>query len=100
MDVFFDITAEQVNSMSIEDYEALERAQDGEIRIYRLRPVLCRFMVTEENKPIPFDEALKITSKFGFKEFGEFASKFFAAMKEKAVPKASGSPSKLPSEVQ
>lgn len=98
--IYFDITEERINSMSIEDYEALERAQDGEVKLYKLRPVLCRFMANEDGSEIPYEEALKITSKLGIKEFKSFIEQFFNAVKERAVPKANGSPLKSPSEVQ
>jgi hypothetical protein len=90
---YFEITEEKINSMSLENYEALERAQDGEVKIYKIRPVLCRFMVDENGNDIQYEEALKVTSKLGVKEFGEFVNQFFIAVKEKAVPKANGSPS-------
>ena len=100
MQINFYITENAINEMSTEDYEALERAQDGEARLYRLRPVMCHFMVDDDGKPIPYEEALKITKKFKLPEAMSFVQQFFKAVEEKAVPKANGSLSKSPIEAE
>jgi hypothetical protein len=97
-EIRFFITEQAVNDLEVDDYEALERAQDGDVKMYRLRRLMCRFMVDENNQPVPFEQALKITGKLKIAELKDFTQKFFAAMQERAVPKESGSLSKSPTE--
>ena len=99
MDINFYITEQAINDMSASDYEAFERAQDGEVKVYKLRPAICRFMVDEHNKPIPYEQALKISEKLKIKQLKDFIGKFFEVMKNTTVPKETGTPSPLPSEV-
>ena len=99
MEINFLITEQSVNDMDIVDYEAFERAQDGDVKLYRLRPAITRFMVDKDNKPIPFDEAIKVSSKLKVKDMKNFIQKFFEVMKQSAVPKANGDLSKSPLEV-
>jgi len=96
MKFLFEVTEEKINNMPVEDYETLEMAQDGDVKIYRLRRVLCRFLVDENNVEIPHDTALKMTSKLKMPEMQSFVEQFMETMKAKAVPKATGSPSSSP----
>jgi hypothetical protein len=98
MEIIFNITKEGIEEMEAEDYEAFERAQDGEVRLYRLRPAIARFMVDEHNKPIPHPQAMKISGRMKLKDMKSFISKFFDIMRDTAVPKANGNSSSLPSE--
>lgn len=100
MQVFFDVTEKTVNEMSAEDYEAFERAQDGDFKLYRLRPALCRFMVNEDHTPVPYEQAVKISGKMKIGEVKDFVRQFFDVMKRSAIPNGNGSPSKSPSEVE
>jgi hypothetical protein len=80
--------------IATEEWEAMERAQDGDVKIYRLRPVLARFMVDEEGKPLTQEQALKISGKMPFDEFmGDVFPAFFEALRSAAVPKANGNSS-------
>ena len=64
MEINFHLTEESVNGLSWEEYEVFERVQDGEsIKLYRLRPVLARFMVDDKVQPVEHDKAMKILSK-------------------------------------
>lgn len=96
----FQINRETImHDITIEEWEAMERAQDGDAKIYRLRPVLARFVVGEDGKLIPQEQALKEMGKIPFDEFmKDVFTAFFDALKDSAVPNASGSSSKLPSE--
>ncbi len=100
MEIRFFITEDAVNNMDVADYEALERAQDGDVKLYRLRPMMCRFMVDENNQPISFAQALKITDKIKMKEMKDFVGKFFETMKGAVIPKETGSLSQSPIEVK
>ena len=99
-EINFYITENLINDMDASDYEAFERAQDGDIKIYRLRPAMCRFMVDENNQPIPHAQALKISEKLKIRQLKDFVQKFFDVMKNSAVPKLNGSPLKSQSEVE
>ncbi len=98
-DFFFNITEEAVNDMDALDYEAFERAQDGEFKLYRVRPAIARFMVDKDNKPIPYATALKQSERMKVKEVNKFVTRFFEIMQEKAVKKTNGIPSEQPSTV-
>ena len=98
MEIRFFITEQSVNDMDIVDYEAFERAQDGDVKIYRIRPAVCRFMVDENNIPIPYNQALKASEKMKLKDFKDFINKFFETMQGSAIPKSTGSELKSPTE--
>lgn len=100
MEIQFYITEKAVNEMSAEDYEAFERAQDGEIKMYRLRPAICRFMVDEHNNPIPHEQAMKISGKMKIIQYKDFIEKFFQTMQDATISKGNGSNSKSLTEVE
>ncbi len=100
MELQFYITEKAVNEMSAEDYEAFERAQDGEIKMYRLRPAICRFMVNDKNEPIPYEQAMKLSGKRKVGQYKDFIESFFKTMNDAAIPKVNGSSSKSPTEVE
>src|SRR3990172_1982968 len=85
--------------LSTEEWEALERAQDGEARIYHLRPLLARFVVDDKGKPVLRAQALRQLGAMPLEEFlTDVVAAFTNAMKETAVPNASGRPSNSDSE--
>jgi len=85
--------------LTTEEWEGLERAQDGEARVYLLRPLLARFVVDDKGKPVPKELALRQLGKIPVDEFlKDVVYAFVNAMKESAVPNASGRPSSLDSE--
>lgn len=98
MDINFYITEQSVNDMDIVEYEAFERAMDGDVKLYRLRPAIARFMVDENNRPIPHAQALKISDKLKVKDVKDFLGKFFQVMQDSAVKKTRESELKSPSE--
>ena len=98
-DFYFYITEDAINDMEAADYEAFERAQDGDFKLYRVRPSIARFMVDQDNKPIPYAVALKQSEKMKMREVTKFVTAFFEAMQNKAIPKTSGTPSEQPSTV-
>lgn len=98
MIIHFHLTESLVNALPEEDYEAIERAQDGDVKLYRLRPVMARFMVDENNQPVPFEQAMKQLGRVSLPQFAEFMKTFASDMKEAAVPKVSGGSSLPPSD--
>ena len=97
-DFYFFITEDAINEMEAKDYEAFERAQDGEFKLYRVRPAIARFMVDKDNKPIPYTIALKQSEQMKIKKVNKFITAFFEVMQNKAIPKESASPLKSPLE--
>ena len=98
MQIRFYINKSLLESMAEEEYEAIEMAQEGEVKLYRLRPLMARFMVDENRKSLPHDAAKKILGKIPMGEFSNVTMQFVDAFKESAVPNESGSLSNLPLE--
>jgi len=89
----FAFEAEIIDSMTWEEYEVFERAQDGELKAYLLRPVMARFMVDDKGQSLDMGVAKKMLGRLKLTQISDVASKFAEAIQEKAVPKASGAPS-------
>lgn len=89
----FHISEEQVKTLTWEDYESIERAQDGDVKMYLLRPLLARFVVDDNLSPLPHDQALKSLAKVPLTEVPNIIRGFMDVLKERAIPKASGEPS-------
>lgn len=87
----FLINKNLLETMTEEEYEAIEMAQDGQARLYRLRPLMARFMVDEHNKPLAHEIAKKQLGKVPMGEFAGVTTQFTEAFRELAVPKASAS---------
>ena len=92
------ITEQSVNSMTWEEYEAFERAQEGDVKMYQIRPILARFMVNGDGKtPIPTKQAMKILGELPMPKIQETIAVFGNALRDGTIPNAKGEPSKLPS---
>ena len=101
MEINFHLTEESVNGLSWEEYEVFERVQDGEsLKLYRLRPILARFMVDDKNVPIKHADALKTLAKVKMNEIKEVVTAFMEGMQNSTVPKANGDSLKSPSEAE
>jgi hypothetical protein len=100
--VRFQINRETAGTIiSTKEFEALEMAQDGDVKVYRLRPILARFMVDEEGKALTKAQAMRVTDDIPIAELmADVFPAFFRAIQDAAVPKASGNSSSLPSEAQ
>ena len=81
-----------------EEYETIELAQEGDVKMRRLRPVVARFMVDENNQPLPHTQALAILGKLPMDEVKDVFEQFANAMRESAIPNGSGRQSSLASE--
>ena len=98
----FRMSEAMMNSLSTEEYEALERAQDGEVKMYRLRPVFARFVVDEDGMPVDHEKAMRMLGAVPITQIGEIVKGFMAALQGAVVPKESGNssaPPSVPSEV-
>ena len=87
------------NNMTWEDYETIELAQEGEVKLRLLRPLVARFMVDENGNPIPHKDAMKTLASLPLVEVRDVFTQFANAFRETAVPNPSGGSSKPPSEV-
>lgn len=101
MEITFHLTEENVNNLNWEEYEVFERVQDGEaIKLYRLRPVLARFMVDDKVQPLKHEDAMKILSKIPMREIKDVVTRFMEGLQNSTVPKVNGDSLKSPSEVE
>lgn len=98
MEIHFHIDQESVQSMSWEEYETFERAQDGDVKMYQLRPILARFILNGDG-PMPHDKAMKMLGQLPISKIQETVEAFVGAIREGAIPKANGSSLSSPLEV-
>lgn len=99
MQIRFFIDKNLLENMAEEEYEAIEMAQDGQGRLYRLRPLMARFMVDEQNKPLSHDAAKRELGRIPMGEFSAVTVQFADAFRSYAVPPVSERPSNSLSEV-
>lgn len=96
-DINFYITENSVNSLTWEEYEAFERAQEGQMKLYQLRPVLARFMTNGDNKPLGHEVAMKILARLPLPKIKEAINLFMQTLQDSTIPKVREDSSKLPS---
>lgn len=91
----FRVNAETIyKEISTEEWEAMERAQDGKPRIYQLRPILARFVVGEDGNTLPQEKGMELMRTIPIHDFlNDVFPVFFKTLSEGAIPKASGMPS-------
>lgn len=80
------------------DISTIEMLQEGVVKVFRLQKLSARFMTDEQGQYIPFARAFDILDNLPKEEMEEVITKFGDAIKEAAIPNASGSSSKLPIE--
>jgi hypothetical protein len=80
-----------------EEFETIELAQEGDVKMRRLRPLVARFMVDESGQPLPHEQAIKVLGKLPLDEVKDVFQKFAEAMTNSAVPLANRTPSSSPS---
>ena len=98
MDPIRFVINKEKTGLTWEEYETIELAQEGDVKMRRLRPLVARFMVDENSQPLPHKQALDILGKLPLDEVQDVFVKFADAMKVSAVPKANGTPLNSPSE--
>jgi hypothetical protein len=97
MQLRFAITKDLLDTMTEEEYEAIEMAQDGQTRLYRIRPLMARFMVDEQGQQLNHEAAKQQLGKIPMGEWADVTSQFVNAFRDNAVPNANGSQSSSPS---
>ncbi len=94
------MTKELIEAVPEDDYEVIERVQDGEpLRLYRLKPLVAQFMRDENGLPMTKTAAMKLLGKIPVGKWGEVAKQFVEAMTGTAVPNVSAASLPLPSTV-
>ncbi|TXH55819.1 MAG: hypothetical protein E6Q97_07960 [Desulfurellales bacterium] len=88
--IHFHMNEEAINALTWEEYEALELAQDGQMKLYKVRPLLARFMVDDSGTPLDHQQAMKLLGKLAMNQIKDVLEGFMNALKEKAVPKENG----------
>jgi len=88
--IHFHITDDVLKHLTWEDYEALEMAQEGDLKLHKLRPLLARFLVDDNLKPLSQPAAMKEIAKVSMDQVPDVIKSFITALKDKAVPKESG----------
>jgi hypothetical protein len=99
MQIQFLINEQSVNNMTWEEYEVFERSQEGNIKLKDLRPILARFMVDDNNKAVPHEQAMKTLGEVPVSKIKETIEIFMNTLKVGTIPNPNGSPSQSPSEV-
>lgn len=89
MEIQFLINEQSVNAMTWEEYEAFERSQEGDTKLYRLRPILARFVVDDKDNPVEHEIAMRLLGKVPMAKIKEVISLFVETMKNGTVPKVS-----------
>jgi len=88
--IHFHVADDVLKSLTWEDYEALEMAQEGDMKLHKLRPLLARFLVDDNLVPLAQPAAMKLIAKVSMDQVPEIIKSFITALKDKAVPKESG----------
>lgn len=96
-EITFLINEQSVNSMTWEEYETFELAQEGSVKLSRLRPILARFMLNGEGI-MEHKKAMKVLGELPLGKIKETVNLFMDTLKGSAIPKANGTPSNSPSE--
>jgi hypothetical protein len=96
--ILFQITRELIEALPEKDYEVIEMAQDGEVKLYKLRPLLARFVVDDAGAKMPHAAAMRLLGEIPITQWGDVVNQFANALKTGTVPKANGTPLNSPSD--
>ncbi len=87
----FHVTKEGIQNLTVEEFEAIEMATDGDLKVYRVRPALARFVVDENGEPVPHQVAMQRLGQLSLRDMENVIREFGEAIRMAAVPKESGS---------
>lgn len=97
----FNLTKEVIEAMPEDDYEIIERIQDGEApRLYKLKALFSNLMLDENGAPIPITQAKKILGKIPVGDWGGVVQKFGDSLQGATIPKEKENSSSLPSQAE
>ena len=97
-EIHFLINEKSINDMTWEEFETFERAQEGDMKLYRLRPILARFMTNGNDLPMIHKDAMKILGTLPVSKIKETIEIFMSTMRDGTIPKVNGSESKSQSD--
>ena len=89
INIKFQVNPETIyREISTEEWEAMERAQDGKPRIYQLRPILARFVVGDNGVLLTQEQGMELMRKLPIYDFlHDVFPAFFETLRDGAVPK-------------
>lgn len=90
INVQFHVTETGIRDLTTEEFEALERAMDGDVKMYRLRPVLCRFVINEDGSKMEHAQAMKLVGQIPISMIEQVMRGFTESLKVSTVPKENG----------
>jgi hypothetical protein len=98
INIRFQVNPETIyREISTEEWEAMERAQDGKPRIYQLRPILARFVVGDDGAMLTQEQGMELMRKLPIYDFlHDVFPAFFETLRDGAIPKANGAASSSP----
>jgi hypothetical protein len=86
----FLITEELKQAMTWAEYESIKLAQEGGLKLYKLRPLCARFMVDDNRQALPHEQAMRILGALPLSELNDVMGKFAKAFSDAAIPNQSG----------
>lgn len=98
MNIHFHMDENKINDLAWEEYEAIEMAQEGRVKMHKLRPLMARFMVDDDNQPLDHEKAMGVLGKLPIGQLPELMKAFVDGMKVSMVPKENGNSSEQHSE--
>lgn len=87
----FRLDPSEIKTWPEKDYEAIERAQDGEARLYLLRPIMAKHMIDRDDKPIHPSAALRLLGEIPLEDWPGVIQSFIEGVRDAAIPNAKGS---------
>ena len=87
----FHVTKEGIQDLTVEEFEAIEMATDGDLKVYRVSPALARFVVDENGEPVPYLAAMRQLGQLCLRDMETVIREFGEATRAAAVPKENGS---------
>lgn len=79
------IVTESLNELTWDEWNALEQGASRESK-----EILARYVVDEHDKPIPYNQALKLLGSVKLKDLAEVTGNFWRALRENAVNPPTG----------
>ncbi len=96
----FHVTGDKINAMTWRQFEKLEALNSRDQLLADKREVLALFLVDEQDEPLPPEAANDALLALRVDQINEITAQFWEALMERAVPKASDTPSSPPSSTE
>ena len=79
------VVTDSLNELTWDEWNSLEQGVSKEAK-----SILARYLVDDDDKPIPHAEALKILGSVKLKDLADVTGKFWKALRENAVNPPTG----------